>query len=96
MPDVIPARLLENARLRPDAPAYHHKEGGAWKATSWGRFGEECQRAGRSLMALGFRQGDFPAAEQAAAESLALPMYPEISEAQQVFVVEQIVRFYHG
>jgi dTDP-4-amino-4,6-dideoxygalactose transaminase len=45
---------------------------------------------------LGFRQGDFPAAEQAAAESLALPMYPEISEAQQVYVVEQIVRFYHG
>jgi dTDP-4-amino-4,6-dideoxygalactose transaminase len=45
---------------------------------------------------LGFRQGDFPAAEQAAEESLALPLYPEISEAQQVYVVEQIVRFYHG
>jgi dTDP-4-amino-4,6-dideoxygalactose transaminase len=45
---------------------------------------------------LGFRRGDFPAAERAAEESLALPMYPELSEAQQVYVVEQIARFYHG
>jgi dTDP-4-amino-4,6-dideoxygalactose transaminase len=45
---------------------------------------------------LGYRKGDFPAAEQAAQESLALPMYPELSEAQQVYVVEQVARFYHG
>jgi dTDP-4-amino-4,6-dideoxygalactose transaminase len=45
---------------------------------------------------LGFRQGDFPAAEQAAGESLALPMYPELSVAQQAYVVEQIARFYQG
>jgi dTDP-4-amino-4,6-dideoxygalactose transaminase len=43
---------------------------------------------------LGYRTGDFPAAEQAAEESLALPMYPELSEAQQVYVVEQFVDFY--
>jgi dTDP-4-amino-4,6-dideoxygalactose transaminase len=43
---------------------------------------------------LGYRQGDFPEAEHAAAESLALPMYPELSEAQQAYVVEQITDFY--
>ena len=45
--------------------------------------------------ALGYRQGDFPAAERAAEESLALPMYPELSEAQQVYIVTQIADFYH-
>jgi dTDP-4-amino-4,6-dideoxygalactose transaminase len=43
---------------------------------------------------LGYCQGSFPAAEQAAEESLALPMYPELSESQQVHVVEQIATFY--
>jgi dTDP-4-amino-4,6-dideoxygalactose transaminase len=43
---------------------------------------------------LGYGHGDFPAAEQAAEESLALPMYPELSETQQAYVVEQIADFY--
>jgi dTDP-4-amino-4,6-dideoxygalactose transaminase len=43
---------------------------------------------------LRYRRGDFPGAEQAAQESLALPMYPELSEAQQAYVVEQIANFY--
>jgi dTDP-4-amino-4,6-dideoxygalactose transaminase len=44
---------------------------------------------------LGYRRRDFPEAEQAAAESLALPMYPELSDAQQAYVVEEIANFYH-
>jgi len=44
--------------------------------------------------ALGYCQGDFPEAERAAEESLALPMYPELSEPQQAYVVEQIADFY--
>jgi len=44
---------------------------------------------------LGYRTGDFPKAETAALESLALPIYPELTEGQQCYVVEQIKEFYH-
>src|SRR6185295_5687881 len=39
---------------------------------------------------LGLRKGDLPASEAVAADSLALPIYPELTEAQQAYVVEQI------
>jgi dTDP-4-amino-4,6-dideoxygalactose transaminase len=37
---------------------------------------------------LDYRTGDFPTSEQAAAEVLALPMFPEITESQQARVIE--------
>ena len=43
---------------------------------------------------LGYRRGDFPVAEHAADHALALPIYPELSEAQQAYVVETIEKFY--
>ena len=43
---------------------------------------------------LGHKAGDFPNAETAAAEVLALPIYPELTEAQQQAVVAGIASFY--
>jgi dTDP-4-amino-4,6-dideoxygalactose transaminase len=42
---------------------------------------------------LGYKKGDLPEAEAAAAETFALPCDPELTEEQQVYVVETIKRF---
>ncbi len=47
-----------------------------------------------SFSFLGYHPGDFPHSEQAAAQSLALPIYPELTEAMQTQVVETILEFY--
>ncbi len=47
-----------------------------------------------SLSSLGYVKGDFPVSERAAAEVLALPIYPEIREDEQETVVRAIAAFY--
>jgi len=43
---------------------------------------------------LGYKVGDMPESEKAAAETLALPIYPELTDQQQQYVVETIAKFY--
>lgn len=43
---------------------------------------------------LGLREGDLPESERAAREVLALPMFPELTEAEQQWVVENIAEYY--
>jgi dTDP-4-amino-4,6-dideoxygalactose transaminase len=48
----------------------------------------------QALAYLGYRKGDFPESERAAAEVLALPIYPELRDDEQQTVVEAIRAFY--
>jgi dTDP-4-amino-4,6-dideoxygalactose transaminase len=43
---------------------------------------------------LGYKDGDFPISEKAAAEVLALPIYPELTDEQISYVADQIKAFY--
>jgi len=43
---------------------------------------------------LGYNCGDFPHSEYAASHSLALPIYPELTEEMQAYVVEKVLKFY--
>lgn len=45
---------------------------------------------------LGYRKGDFPHAEQACDEVLALPCFPGMTASEQAYVVESIGRFYRS
>jgi len=43
---------------------------------------------------LGYKEEDFPIAEEASKKVLAIPMYPELTEEKQEYVVRKIAEFY--
>jgi dTDP-4-amino-4,6-dideoxygalactose transaminase len=45
---------------------------------------------------LKYKSGDLPESERAAKETLALPIYPELTREQQQYVVDQIAIFFDG
>jgi dTDP-4-amino-4,6-dideoxygalactose transaminase len=47
----------------------------------------------KALSALGYKKGDFPAAEQACEEVLSLPIFPSMTKEEQEYVVDAIKAF---
>ena len=55
--DTIPHRLIENGRIRPNAPAYFVKSDNVWTPTSWHEFVIQVRQAASALIALGLEPG---------------------------------------
>jgi len=53
----IPHRVLEQARTRPNQPAYYAKHDGAWRASTWRQYADEIRTAARAMIALGLPRG---------------------------------------
>jgi len=47
----------------------------------------------KAYAAMNYRKGDFPITEKAAAEVVSLPMFPQLTAAQQARVAEEILNF---
>jgi len=48
----------------------------------------------KAYLDMGYKEGDFPIAEKAAAEVLSLPMYPQLRPEQQQRVAKEVFDFF--
>jgi len=48
----------------------------------------------KAYLGMGYKKGDFPIAEKAAAEVLSLPMYPQLRPEQQQRVAKEVFDFF--
>ena len=55
--DTIPHRLINNGRVRPNAPAYFVKIDSVWTPTSWHEYVTQVRQAAAALIALGLEPG---------------------------------------
>ncbi len=53
--DTIPLRLMNQAKQRPNDPAYFTKRDGVWRGTSWSDYAAEVRQAAKAMIALGFQ-----------------------------------------
>ncbi len=57
MADTVIHRFFNQAKIRPSAPAYFTKQGGAYQPTSWQGYVDQVRTAAKSLIALGLQAG---------------------------------------
>jgi dTDP-4-amino-4,6-dideoxygalactose transaminase len=97
LPEVLPDRshifhqYVIRCKMRDDLQAFLKTEGiGTEIYYPVSLHEQECFRS------LGYSTADLPASHAASKETLALPIYPELSDAQRQHVVSSIAAFYRG
>ncbi len=105
--DSFPRLLLEQARVRPQHPAFREKAFGIWQTWPWAQAAGEVKRVAAGLHALGVARGDHVAIvgenrprlyfAMMAAQSLGsipVPLYQDAVAAEMIYVFEDAeIRF---
>lgn len=50
----------------------------------------------RCFKYLGYKKGDFPESEKASAQTLAIPVYPDLTKEEMDYIIDSIKEFMHG
>ncbi|HEX2239581.1 MAG TPA: long-chain fatty acid--CoA ligase [Actinomycetota bacterium] len=55
--ETIIGKFHERVKAHPQRPALNYKSNGEWKTITWGDYGDLVRRAGKALLALGYKHG---------------------------------------